>query len=123
VAATSGESLPGWCVRLVSELDESGARAAKLSKRLSPDQINWKPSAHEWSIGQCLDRFLRSNEQVRALAHRAASYDVNRIRFKNPYLPLIRFTVGTGLLIMPAHERRHLLQAERIKTSAGFPNR
>jgi hypothetical protein len=192
VTVTSGESLPGWCVRLVSELDETGARAVKLSKPLSPDQINWKPSPHEWSIGQCLehlsmanetyvqaisdalatrptgaveeitpgwfgrwfirnyiepspatrrgrapkkiapasqadpailDRFLRSNAQVRALAHRAASYDVNRIRFTNPYLPLVRFTVGTGLLIMPAHERRHLLQAERIKASAGFPNR
>jgi len=70
-----------------------------------------------------LDRLLRSNDEVRKLARRAVDYDVNRIRFRNPYVPVIRFTVGTGLLIMPAHERRHLLQAERIRTSPAFPNR
>lgn len=68
-----------------------------------------------------LDRFLRSNERVRAIARRAVEYDVNRVRFRNPFVPVIRFTVGTGLELLSRHEDRHLLQAERVRGSAGFP--
>ena len=62
-----------------------------------------------------LDRFLRSNERARALVRRASDYDVNRVRFRNPFVPVIRFTVGGGFMILSAHERRHLLQAERVR--------
>ena len=68
-----------------------------------------------------LDRFLRSNDAVRALIGRARDYDVNRIRFKNPFVPLLRFTVGTGFEILSKHEQRHLLQAERIRAAPEFP--
>lgn len=68
-----------------------------------------------------LDRFLRSNDAIRALLGRAREYDVNRIRFGNPFVPLIRFTVGTGFEILSKHEQRHLLQAERIRALPEFP--
>ena len=68
-----------------------------------------------------LDAFLRTNQMARELIHRASAYDVNRIRFKNPFVPLLRFTVGTGLEIVSQHESRHLLQAERVRHSPGFP--
>jgi hypothetical protein len=51
----------------------------------------------------------------RDLVRCAGAYDINRIRFRNPFIPLLRFTVGTGLEIVWRHQRRHLLQAERIK--------
>ena len=39
---------------------------------LSPEQINWKPRADSWSVGQCLDHLIKSNEafdeQFQALA-------------------------------------------------------
>jgi hypothetical protein len=62
-----------------------------------------------------LERFLVSNREARALVRRASNYDINRIRFANPFIPTIRFTVGTGLEILAKHERRHLLQAARVK--------
>ena len=68
-----------------------------------------------------LERFLRSNQQAREVVRKASEFDVNRIRFKNPLIPLIRFTVGTGLEIVCKHQARHLLQAERVKQSAEFP--
>ena len=37
------------------------------------------------------------------------------IRFRNPFIPLLRFTVGTGLEIVAKHESRHLLQAEGVR--------
>ena len=51
-----------------------------------------------------------------------AQKNVNRIRFWNPFIPGIRFTVGTGLQIIVGHERRHLLQAERVLHSPSFPH-
>ena len=68
-----------------------------------------------------LARFLRSNQAARDLVRRAADYDVNAIRFRNPFVPLLRFTVGTGLEITAKHESRHLLQAEKVRRTAGFP--
>ena len=70
-----------------------------------------------------LDLFLTSNQATRELVRRASNYDVNRIRFKNPFIPMLRFTVGTGLEIVSRHQRRHLLQAERVKQAADFPGR
>jgi hypothetical protein len=64
-----------------------------------------------------------ANQEARELIHRARNYDVNRIRFKNPFIPILRFTVGTGLEILVTHQRRHLLQAERIRQSIEFPQR
>ena len=69
-----------------------------------------------------LDRFLDSNHRARDLVLRARNYDVNRIRFRNPFVPVIRFTVGTGLEIISKHQSRHLLQAERIRESLEFPD-
>ena len=68
-----------------------------------------------------LDRFLRGNDAVRQFVRRAAPYDVNRIRFRNPFISGLRFSVGTGLEVLTRHERRHLLQAERIRDLPEFP--
>jgi hypothetical protein len=68
-----------------------------------------------------LTRYLSSNQLCRDVIARAADFDVNRIRFRNPFLPGVRFKVGTGLSIIPSHGRRHLLQAQRVQDSPGFP--
>ena len=68
-----------------------------------------------------LDRFLANNERTREIIERAKAHDVNRVRFRNPFVPVIRFTVGTGFEILSKHQDRHLLQAERIKASVDFP--
>jgi hypothetical protein len=83
---------PPWCVRLISELDAADQRAKALSK-----------------------------QKARELVLRAGNYNVNRVRFKNPFIPGLRFTVGTGLEILLGHQRRHLLQAERIRERLEFP--
>jgi len=68
-----------------------------------------------------LDRFIASNAAVRDVIGLAQRHDVNRVRFRNPFVPLIRFTVGTGLQIIARHNHRHLLQAERVIEVSGFP--
>ena len=29
----------------------------------TPEQVNWKPSSESWSVGQCLDHLIKSNEE------------------------------------------------------------
>jgi DinB superfamily len=88
------------------------------SKRFpAPSKI--KPAA-QVGLG-VLDRFLCSNKSCREFIVRLRNKDVNRIRFWNPLVPGIRFTVGAGLEIISSHNRRHLLQAERIRDAADFP--
>jgi len=186
------EASPLWSRRLISEFNAADDRATALARALTPQQLNWKRSPGEWSIGQCLehlyitnevycqsisnslgghpvsvveeirpgwfgrwfirnyiepssrtkrarapkkskpganveptilDRFLDSNRRARELVNRFRNYDVNRIRFENPFVSVIRFTVGTGFEILSKHEQRHLLQAERVRRSTEFPMR
>ena len=70
---------------------------------------------------QTLDDFVSSHQPVRRVIVAAEGIDLNRLNFKNPFVPLLRWTVGTGLLLISAHDRRHLWQASRVKQALGFP--
>ena len=109
------EIAPGWFGRwFIRNYIEPSSRTRRAR---APGKI--APGAR--TDTSVLHRFLRSNEEAREVVRRAGSVDVNRIRFRNPFVPFIRFTVGTGLEIIAKHQRRHLLQAERIRQSVGFP--
>jgi DinB family protein len=68
-----------------------------------------------------LDGYRAGHDLVRGLIADASDIDVNRARFPNPFLPLVRFSVATGLFVIAAHDRRHLWQAEQVKQAPGFP--
>ena len=111
------EITPGWLGRwfIRNYIEPSPeSKRARAPKKIAPGR---RVDPH------ILDLFLTSNQAARELVRRACDYDVNRIRYKNPFIPLLRFTVGTGLEIVSRHQRRHLLQAERVKQSADFPGR
>lgn len=103
------EVTPGWFGRwfIKSYIEPSPqSKRARAPKKIVP------AARVELSV---LDRFLRSNQALREFVRHAGAYDVNRIRFRNPLVPVIHFTVGTGLQVISRHEHRHLLQAERVK--------
>jgi len=101
----------GWFIRSFIE-------PSPQMKRISaPAKI--RPTAR---VGvTVLERFLSANQACRKLISDARNKDVNRIRFWNPFVKGIRFTVGTGFEVIARHERRHLLQAERVHNSPNFP--
>jgi len=109
------EITPGWFGRwfIRSYIEPS----AKTKRARAPKAIT--PGAQ--SDPAILDRFLGSNDKAREIVHRAKNCDVNRVRFTNPFVPLIHFTVGTGFEILSKHQTRHLLQAERVRQAPGFP--
>lgn len=100
-----------WFIRNYVAPNPGGARARAFKKIEPAKQVD--PAS--------LEAFLRGNQIVRELVARASAYDVNRIRFKNPFIPILRFTVGTGLEIVTQHQSRHLLQSEGVRQAPGFP--
>jgi DinB superfamily len=65
------------------------------------------------------EEWTRIQAQLRELLHEAAPLDLNRTRFVNPFISLIRWSVGAGFLIIEAHERRHLWQARNVVAKMG----
>ena len=62
---------------LVRELEAVGREAREVFGSLSAAQLNWKPSAERWSVGQCFDHLITTNrtffpdmERVAAGTHR-----------------------------------------------------
>ena len=49
-------------LNIVSELQSISADAQKTFGGLSAAQINWRPSAESWTVGQCFEHLIKSNE-------------------------------------------------------------
>jgi hypothetical protein len=62
--------------------------------------------------------FTASHDEVRAFLLESADLDLAAVRFPNPFVRGIRFSLATGLQIIAAHERRHLWQAWRTRRAA-----
>ena len=71
-----------------------------------------------------LKRQLRDGwDLVEALTSRAVMIDSGRVRFANPLAYGRRvFNVATGVFVLLAHARRHVLQAEQVKARPDFPS-
>ena len=65
--------------------------------------------------------FVRFHTHLKGFLQECADVDLNRARFPNPFLPLMKVRAGTGLRILMAHDRRHVWQALRVRQSQGFP--
>jgi hypothetical protein len=98
---------PGWLGRwFINELEPPPKRKLKSPKKARPTA--------QLKGAEVLNSFLAGHDQVRALIEEARDLDLNRIRFRNPFLRLLPWTVGTGLMVIGAHDRRHLWQAEQV---------
>jgi hypothetical protein len=105
---------PAWFSRFfIRTLEPPPKRKLRSPKKIVP--------ALRTSREEALRAFLHSQEQVRTVIQEGAGLDLNRIRFRNPFIGFLRFTVGAGLLIIAAHDRRHLWQAEQVRQAIGSP--
>lgn len=70
------------------------------------------------ALGDAFASFSTSQTEVRDFLRAHADLDLARVRFPNPFVPGVRFSLATGLHVIPAHERRHLWQAWRVRQAA-----
>jgi hypothetical protein len=113
--ARRGPIQPGWLSRLFIR-----AMGPASSMKFPAPSIA-RPASRKQKE-DVLPAFLRIQEDVRAFAQACADLDLNRARFENPFVRGVRFSVGTGLLVIAAHDRRHLEQARRVRAAALFPS-
>lgn len=109
-----GPIRPGWFERkFLASLEPPPKRKLPAPSKIVP--------ALRGNRDELLEEFRRQHANVSELIRAFAGLDLGSIRFQNPFIPILRFTVGTGLLVIPAHERRHLWQAEQLRNKPGFP--
>jgi len=103
--------LGGWFIR---QLEPPIRRRLPAPKKAIP-AAHLNPPATLAAFGGEQQRMI---DLVRA----AAGLDCNAIRFRNPFAWGMRvFNLATGLLVVPAHERRHLEQARKVTARPDFP--
>jgi hypothetical protein len=107
-----GPISPGWLARrFLRSIEPPAKRTFRAPPIVLPEDTRDPELAWQG--------LLESHESLRRLMADAADLDLNRIRFRNPFLRNWRLlTVGTGLLTLPAHERRHLWQARNVRDRA-----
>jgi hypothetical protein len=81
----------------------------------APRQIRPAPSP---PLAASFAAFVASQPDVRAFAADHADLDLAAVRFPNPFVPGLQWSLATGLHVITAHERRHLAQAWRVRRAA-----
>jgi hypothetical protein len=69
-------------------------------------------------LADAMRAFLASQDDVRAFLRTYAEIDLAGVRFRNPFIGWIRWSLATGLHVIVAHDRRHLWQAWRTRRAA-----
>ena len=67
-------------------------------------------------IEQVAPNFLELQKQLTELVEEVADLDLNRIRMVSPVSSRVRYNLYSCFLIIAAHQRRHLWQAEQRRT-------
>ena len=99
----------GWFVRTL-EPPVNPRFKSKAPQKIRP--------RHAPALSDAARQFLASHDDVRAFLRRYAGIDLTAVRFPNPFIRAVRLSLATGLHVIPAHERRHLWQAWRVRHAA-----
>ena len=115
-AASSGSGplhIGGWLsALLLKSVSPQAKKKLRAPRKIRPLHVD---------PGEAFERLAATHAEILALLDMRPRPDYNRVRFQNPFVPLVRFTVASAFLIMAAHGRRHLAQAERVREAPGFP--
>ena len=93
--------------KFVEHLEPPATRRTKAPAKIQPKVSGTRD--------EILRAYHASHDEIRRLFADAATIDTNRATFPNPFVPLIRVSVSTGLHVITSHERRHLWQAAEVK--------
>lgn len=99
--------------KAIEQLTANEREARSLFGGLSPAQLNWKPNAEKWSVGQVLEHLIAVNSPFVVIFDGVAS-GTYRPSFA-ARLPLWGKVIGKVLIKMVAPE-----EARKIKTGAKF---
>jgi hypothetical protein len=67
------------------------------------------------AAGQVLPRFAESQAQLEMYVQNAVGLALDRVRVVSPFRAGLKYSAWAALLILAAHQRRHLWQAGRLR--------
>lgn len=108
-----GPAAPGFVGRWFVRTLEPPVRARFKGK--APRRIRPRVAP---ALADAFASFSASQNEVREFLRAYAELDLARVRFANPFVRGVRFSLATGLHVITAHERRHLWQAWRVRRAA-----
>ena len=108
-----GPATPGFVGRWFAAKMEPPVKPISRMKTMRNIQPSPSPM-----LADAFARFFASQGEIRAYLHANADLDLAGIRFPNPLVRGIRFSLATGLHVITAHERRHLWQAWQVRRAA-----
>jgi len=92
-----------------------------VTRRFKVPAARVAPSPHLPGT-DALASFVNSHTRYRELVRLCARVDPNRVRLPNPFFKWVWMRASTILLVIPAHDRRHLWQARGVLGRADFPH-
>ena len=101
---------PGWFGRWFVSLLEPPPRW--WSRLRAPRKIRPRKAP---PLAETFASFQATQADAGAFLRANADLDLAGIRFPNPFVPGIRFSLATGLHVIATHDRRHLWQAWRVR--------
>lgn len=105
------EAVPGFLGGMFARSLEPPVKRKTKNPKLSTPR-NSPP------LAESLKAFLDSQEQVRTFIRENADLDLASIRFVNPFVQAIRFSLATGLHVITSHDRRHIWQARNVRQAS-----
>jgi hypothetical protein len=67
------------------------------------------------ALADAATEYFSSQQQARAFLGKYAEIDLAGVRFPNPFIRGVRFSLATGLHVIAAHDRRHVWQAWNVR--------
>ena len=105
---------PGWLGRwLITQMEPPPRRRMSAPGKIVPQSFA--------SVATLRRDYGQVHRDLTAAVSRAAGLDLARVKLSSPLMPLLRQPLGTWLLFLAAHERRHLWQARQVRQEPGFP--
>ena len=100
--------------KVISELEKISDDARTLFGNLSAEQINWKPSAERWSVGQCFEHLIKINSAYSLQFESIGKGEKNQ-SFWETYSPFSGF-FGNLLFKTLSPEAKRKLKAPSVAT-------
>jgi hypothetical protein len=75
----------------------------------------FRPKASTFTRDELLKDWTTTHERLAEAAQACHGLDLRRLKVVSPATPLFRITLLAALMITPAHDRRHLWQAQRVR--------
>jgi hypothetical protein len=97
---------------LVTEAGRISQEAINTFGHLSPEQLNWKRSSAEWSIGQCFDHLIQTNSNYFPLLERIIAGAQPRTLWQR--VPLLPGFFGRLLIRSVSPESARKLKAPKV---------